>query len=107
MPAMNCGFSDGASLDAWLAEWALHPNPRWTVFARAEAIETDELGAHHGPVEDVQRLSLGAIRDFRVAENASIGVGALVQQHFASDTLEPLYDGDPAGAMAFVRLKIG
>jgi hypothetical protein len=35
------------------------------------------------------------------------GVGALVEQHFASDALEPLYDGDPQGAMGFVRLKIG
>ncbi len=100
--------SDGVSLDAWLAEAAWHPNDQWTVFARGEAIETDELGAvHHGPVEDVQRVSLGAIRDFRINDNTVFGVGALVQQHFASDALEPLYDGDPQGAMAFVRLRIG
>lgn len=100
--------SDGVSLDAWLAEAAWHPGEQWTVFARGEAIETDELGAgHHGPVEDVQRVSLGAVRDFRVNETTVFGVGALVQQHFASDTLEPLYDGDPQGAMAFVRLRIG
>jgi len=100
--------SDGVSLDAWLAEAAWHPNDRWTVFARGEAIETDELGAmHHGPVEDVQRLSLGAIRDFRLNQHAVLGVGAMAQQHFASDALEPLYGGDPQGAMAFVRLKIG
>jgi hypothetical protein len=100
--------SDGVSLDAWLGEAAWRPNDHWTVFARGEAIETDELGAvHHGPVEDVQRLSLGAIRDWRINEHAVFGVGALVQQHFASDALEPLYDGDPQGAMGFVRLKIG
>jgi hypothetical protein len=100
--------SDGVSLDAWLAEAAWHPNDRWTIFARGEAIETDELGAvHHGPVEDVERVNVGAIRDFRLNEHAVFGVGALVQQHFASDTLEPLYGGDPQGAMAFVRLRIG
>jgi hypothetical protein len=100
--------SDGVSLDAWLAEAAWHPNDRWTLFARGEAIETDELGAApHGPVEDVQRVSLGAIRDFRINDHAVFGVGALVQQHFASDALEPLYDGDPQGAMALVRLRIG
>ena len=78
------------------------------MFARGEAIETDELGAvHHGPVENVARLSAGVIRDLRVTENAVLGIGALVQQHFASNALEPLYDGDPQGAMAFVRLKIG
>lgn len=100
--------SDGVSLDAWLGEAAWHPDARWTVFARGEAIETDELGAvHHGPVEDVQRISLGAIRDFRIGETAVFGVGALVQKHFASDALEPLYGGDQPGAMAFVRLKVG
>lgn len=100
--------SDGVSLDAWLAEAAWHPNDRWTVFARGEAIETDELGAvHHGPVEDVQRLSAGVIRDWRINEHTVFGAGALVQAHYASDALEPLYGGDPEGAMAFVRLKIG
>ncbi|MEZ6022202.1 MAG: hypothetical protein R3C16_02030 [Hyphomonadaceae bacterium] len=61
----------------------------------------------YGPIEDVWRLSVGAIRDFRLNEHAVFGVGALFQQHFASSALEPLYDGDPQGAMAFVRLKIG
>lgn len=104
----NKARSDGVSLDAWLAEAAFHPNDRWTLFARGESIETDELGGvHHGPVEEVQRLSLGAVRDVRLNQHAVIGVGALAQQHFASEDLEPLYDGDPPGAMAFVRLKIG
>jgi hypothetical protein len=100
--------SDGVSLDAWLAEAAWRPNDRWTLFARGEAIETDELGAvHHGPVENVARLSAGAVRDWRINEHAVFGIGALVQQHFASSALEPLYDGDPVGTMAFARLKIG
>lgn len=99
--------SDGISLDAWLGEAAWHPDDRWTVFARGEAIETDELGADHGPVENVQRVSLGAIRDFRINDDVVFGVGALVQQHFASDTLAPSYGGDQEGAMAFVRLRIG
>jgi len=99
--------SDGASLDAWLVEAALHPNDRWTIFARGEAIETDELGGDHGPIESVERLSLGAIRDFRINDTTIFGVGALVQQHFASDALEASYGGDQDGAMAFVRLKIG
>ena len=100
--------SDGVALDAWLGEAALHPNPSWTFFARGEAIETDELEPPgHGPIRDVQRLSLGAIRDFRVSEHAVLGVGALVQRHFTPDALEASYDGDPLGAMGFVRLKIG
>jgi hypothetical protein len=100
--------SDGVALDAWLTEAAWHPNDRWTVFARGEAIETDELGAvHHGPVENVARLSAGVIRDWRVNENAVFGVGALVQTHLTPDALDPLYGDDPEGAMGFVRLKIG
>ncbi len=99
--------SEGVALDALLGEAALHPNENWTFFARAEAIETDELAGHHGPVESVQRLSLGAIRDWRVHENVVFGIGALAQQHFASDALGPSYGGDPAGAMGFVRLKVG
>jgi len=99
--------SDGVSLDAWLLEAALHPNDRWTLFARGEAIETDELGAHHGPVEDVARISLGAIRDWQINENTVFGVGALVQTHLVPNSLAASYGGDPEGAMAFVRLKIG
>lgn len=95
----------GEMLDAWLAEAALHPNDRWTLFARAEAIETEELGG--AGVQDAARLSLGAIRDFRLGPNTVLGVGAAAQQHFVSDGLEASYDGDPAGAMGFVRLKIG
>jgi hypothetical protein len=100
--------SEDVSLDAWLGEasWTTHEN--WTFFARAEAIETDELGLiHHGPVEDVAKLSLGLSRNFRIADNVTLGVGGLVSQNWVSDALAPLYDGDPMGAMAFVRLKIG
>jgi hypothetical protein len=100
--------SDGVSLDAWLAESALHPNADWTLFARAERIETDELeGPAHGPVRSVARLSAGAIRDWALAEHVTFGVGALASTHLAPEALEASYGGDPMGAMAFVRLKIG
>lgn len=100
--------SDGVSLDAWLGEAAYRPNTDWTLFARGEAIETDELEPPgHGPVRKVARFSAGAIRDWRISEQGVIGVGALVQTHRAPDALESAYGGDPAGAMGFVRLKIG
>lgn len=95
----------GEMFDAWLAEVALHPNDRWTLFARGETIQTEELGG--AGAQDVARISLGAIRDFRLSQHVVFGVGALAQQNFASDDLEPSYDGDPVGAMGFVRLKIG
>jgi hypothetical protein len=99
--------SEGVELDGWLAEASWKPNADWTIFSRAEAIETDELGLiHHGPVEDVAKISLGLVRDFRMAEYVTFGLGALVSQNWVSDALSPLYDGDPTGGMAFVRLKI-
>jgi hypothetical protein len=109
--------SDGVELDAWLAEasWIFDTAPvasntqrLWSVFARAEAIETDELGLiHHGPVEDVAKLSIGVSRDFPLTDNVTLAVGGLISQNWVSDALAPLYDGDPAGGMAFVRLKVG
>jgi hypothetical protein len=100
--------SDGVLLDAWLAEAAWRPNERWTVFARGEAIETDELELpDHGPVREAARLSVGAIRDWRINAHAVFGVGALLQTHFTGDALEGAYGGDREGAMGFVRLKVG
>ena len=81
----------------------------WTLFGRAERIETNELlsvGGHHGPVFDVGKVSLGAIRDFRVGPNVRLGVGGLYAFNFVPDPLEALYAGDPDGAMLFVRLRI-
>lgn len=100
----------GESKDAWLVETAWRPDDRWTLFARAERIETDELlpgpGGHHGDVHVVGRLSLGAVRDWRVAERVSLGFGGLVSLHRTPDALRPIYGGDPEGGMVFLRLKI-
>jgi hypothetical protein len=97
--------SDGVTLDAWLAEAALHPNDRWTLFARGESLENDELAP--GPARDVGRLSIGAIRDWRLSEHTVFGVGALFEHTLIPTGLEADYSNDPNGAMGFVRLKIG
>jgi hypothetical protein len=99
--------SDGAELDAGTIETAIRLAEPWTVFARAELIETDELGGHGSPAENVGKVSLGAIRDFRVHENVVIGIGGLYSKNWVPAALDAAYDGDPDGAMAFVRLKIG
>jgi hypothetical protein len=81
----------------------------WTLYGRAEYAENDELDSaagHHGPVRKVGKLSLGAIRDFRIAPHVRLGLGAQITQNFVPAALEPLYAGDPKGAMAFVRIKI-
>ncbi|MEO8137871.1 MAG: hypothetical protein ABI831_28330, partial [Betaproteobacteria bacterium] len=95
--------SDAASQSAWALETAYHPNNDWTVFARAEQIETGELLP--GSIETVAKASVGVIRDFEIAPRVTFGVGALYSHNFVSDTLEPSYGGDPEGAMTFVRLK--
>src|SRR5262249_8396037 len=97
--------SDNLTLDAWLAEGAWTMNPEWTTFARIEAVETDEL-VHPGPVEDVAKISIGLVRDFEVARTLTLGLGGLIFKHWGSAALDPLYDGDPMGAMALVRLKV-
>jgi hypothetical protein len=96
--------SDGVDLNAGSVEAAIRFQRPWTVFARGEVVETDELGA--GGVSTVGKASVGAIRDFRVHRNAVIGLGALVSKNWTDD-LSAGYGGDPEGAMAFVRLKIG
>ncbi len=81
--------------------------PKWTVFARAERIETDELAlVHDGVVQSPGEVSLGVIRDWRVSEHVLFGVGGLVSHNW-TDGLSASYGGDPNGAMGFVRLKIG
>ncbi len=100
------GNRDGA--EAFAAEAGLGLG-LWTLYGRAEVAENDELkpaGGHHGPLRRVGRVSLGAIRDFRVAPNLRLGLGAQLTQNFVPAALEPAYGGDPRGAMAFIRLKI-
>ncbi|RZJ01210.1 MAG: hypothetical protein EON90_04590 [Brevundimonas sp.] len=100
----------GESKDGWLLESALSPDDRWTVFARAERIQTDELvpgvGGGHGALHTVAKASVGAVRDWRIGDNLRLGLGALYGVNRVPEALEPLYGGDPAGAMLFVRLKV-
>jgi len=82
----------------------------WTLFGRAERVETNELidgpGGHHGPVFEVGKVSAGLIRDFRVAPQVRLGIGGLYALNFVPGGLEPLYGGDPDGAMLFLRLRV-
>lgn len=100
----------GESKDGWLLESAVHPDDRWTVFARAERIETYELvpgvGGGHGPLYTVGKASVGVVRDWRIAEHVRFGLGGLYAMNRVPTALEPLYGGDPDGAMIFLRLKI-
>lgn len=103
----------GPNLDALALESALligapGQPARWTLFARAERTETNELGAagHHGPVHSVAKASLGVIRDFPVAPHLTLGLGGLYAVNRLPGDLDAAYGADPHGAMAFVRLKL-
>ncbi len=98
------------SKDAWLLETAWSPDDRWTIFARAERIETDELlpgpGGGHGDLFAVEKASVGAVHDWRLAPNVRLGLGGLYALNRIPAGLQPSYGSDPDGAMIFMRLKI-
>ena len=99
--------SDHVSLNAYMIESAYKPNGVWTLFGRAEQTANNELlPVHPGPVYTVGKISLGAIHDWKVATHVKIGLGGLYAFNFIPGSLEPVYGGDPHGAMAFLRLKI-
>ena len=55
----------------------------------------------------VGKVSLGAVRDFRIAEHLSFGAGGLVALNFVPSALQPLYgSANPVGMMGFVRMKL-
>jgi hypothetical protein len=81
---------------------------QWTLFGRGEMTENRELlDIHDGPAFRVGKVSLGAVRDFRLANHLSVGAGGLFSLNFVPDGLRSLYGGkNPTGAMGFVRLKL-
>lgn len=97
-------------LDAYIAETALNITHFWTVFARAERIETDELllgaGGRHGQVTWASKASLGAIRDFPIGSNVKLGLGGLYAFNFVPSGLRAAYGGSPRGLMIFARFKV-
>jgi hypothetical protein len=93
----------GRPLDAYLAELAW-TRSGWTLFSRAERVDSDELGP--GSVFTVGKLSLGGVRDFEVAPHAAIGLGVSAGLSLVPAGLAKAYGGDRPAGMAFVRLKI-
>lgn len=94
--------------DAYVAEASVKRGG-WTLFGRGEITENRELipDAHHGTAYTVGKVSLGAVRDFRIAEHLSLGGGGLLAVNFVPEGLRPLYgSSNPLGAMGFVRLKL-
>jgi hypothetical protein len=96
-------LSDGTNLNGILLESEYKPADPWTIFARAEWEQNNELTASSA-VERVAKLTLGAIHDWRVAEHWKVGLGASYDFDFVPSALESSYGSDPHGAMVFVRV---
>jgi hypothetical protein len=106
-------LSSGISENAGLAEMEYKPAPPWTLFARAETIESTELvpaplGSSGTQIRGAGEFSLGAIHDWAIADHWKIGLGGLYAFDFAPSLPKPSttasYGANPHGAMGFVRL---
>lgn len=94
--------------DAFAAEASVR-HAGWTVFGRGEMTENRELLGFdsHGSAYRVGKLSLGTVRDFRIADHLSFGAGTLLAVNFVPDSIASLYGGNnPTGMMVFARLKL-
>jgi len=80
----------------------------WTFFGRRETTANRELiEGQDEPAYRVGKVSIGAVRDFRVAKHLSLGAGGLFALNSVPRPLSSLYgSSNPTGAMAFVRLKL-
>jgi hypothetical protein len=93
--------------DDGIAAEASLKHAQWTIFGRAEMTENRELtNVEEGPAYRVGKISVGAVRDFRIADHLSLGGASLVAMNFVPHALAPSYGRNPTGAMAFVRLKL-
>jgi hypothetical protein len=99
--------SQGHNDDGVTAEASIN-HADWTVFGRAERIENRELlGLVDSPAYKVGKVSVGALRDFPIANHFSLGAGGLFSVNFVPNAIAPLYGGhNPTGVMGFLRLKL-
>ena len=99
-------LTPGPALWAGLAETSIMPDDHWTVFARAERVQENELGGPGGPIATVGRLSVGAIYDIPLSPHLKMGLGGLVSAFDIPGPLKAAY-GDPQAGMVFLRFKLG
>ncbi|HEY0104657.1 MAG TPA: hypothetical protein VGB91_01140 [Rhizomicrobium sp.] len=94
-------LSGGTAGNGVLAEAEYKPAEAWTLFARAESIDSGELFSSPG-IKTAGEVSLGAIHDWRVAEHLSLGLGGGYSFDIVPSGL-PSYGSAPHGAMVFLR----
>jgi len=96
----------GDTLDAFILETATIFQNKYTLFARAERAQENELlDLTPAPIQTVNKLTVGGIYDFLRTDHAKFGIGGLVSFYGLPGDLKPLY-GDPTSAMVFVRFKV-
>ena len=99
----NKHLSDGIDESAGLIEAQFKPDDAWTLFARAEALGSNELVP--GPaVRGAGEVSVGAIHDWKLADHWKFGIGGLYAANFAPSSPTASYGDNPHGVMGFVRL---
>ncbi|HEX5258468.1 MAG TPA: hypothetical protein VFW35_06780 [Sphingomicrobium sp.] len=94
--------------DAYVAEASLK-HGGWTLFGRAERVDNPELLGleEQERAFRVGKVSIGALRDFSIADHLSLGAGGFFALNFVPGALAPAYGGrNPTGAMGFLRLKL-
>jgi hypothetical protein len=100
----------GHDLDGFLLESAVVLHDTHTFLGRAERVGEDELfdgsPTLGNQVITVNKLSVGYIRDFHIAEHLKFGVGGLVSRYAYPDKIDSAYGSNPTSYMAFVRLKL-
>lgn len=100
----------GGKLDGLLLESELILNTRHTIFMRAESVQHRELFEPGMPLSDevfqVEKLSLGYIHDWDVAEHVRFGLGGLVSGYNLPAAIGPAYGNRPDSWMLFARLKL-
>ena len=99
----------GNTLDGFLLESAVIFKKTYTLFVRAERVQQDELLENLpvpiGGIFPVNKISVGGIYDFLLADHLKLGIGGLVSVYGVPSGLKPLYGGDPTSYMVFFRLK--
>jgi hypothetical protein len=95
-------LSTGVNLNGVMLESEYKPSDLWTLFARAEWEQNNEL-VPSGTVEDVSEITVGGIHDWQIADHLKFGAGALCAFDIVP-SLTPTYGSDPHGLMGFVRL---
>ena len=96
----------GDTLDGFILETAAIFQKTYTVFARAERVQENELlDLMPAPIHTVNKLTVGGIYDFFRTDHAKFGIGGLVSFYGLPGDLKPFY-GEPTSAMAFVRFKV-